>query len=218
MFWDNVAWIYDVFANVINRKANRALCETVERMISPADEVLECACGTGLLTGVIAPRCRTIVATDFSAKMLKRAKKKCGKYSNVRFEQADILRLPYADERFDLVIAANVIHLLDEPYRALRELDRVCRRGGRIIIPTYMNQTDRGTTNGVSDAIGKAGADFKREFTLATYRRFFAEAGYTDTSYTMCGGRIPCAVAVLRIPRGGTRTLEWRSLQRNSDS
>lgn len=108
------------------------------------------------------------------------------------------MNLGYPDGSFDLVVAANVIHLLDEPYRALRELDRVCRPGGRLVIPTYMNQTDKGTTNGVSNAIGKAGADFKREFTLESYKRFFADAGYTDASYTFCEGRIPCAVAVLK--------------------
>ena len=77
-------------------------------------------------------------------------------------------------------------------------LSRVCRPGGRLIIPTYMNRTDKGTTNSVSDAIGKAGANFKREFTLDTYKQFFADAGYIDASYTMCSGRIPCAVAILR--------------------
>ena len=91
-----------------------------------------------------------------------------------------------------------MIHLLDEPYRALAEFERVCRRGGRIIIPTYMNRTDRGGTNRVSGVIGRAGADFKREFTLESYRQFFADAGYTDAGYTLCQGRIPCAVAVLR--------------------
>ena len=58
MFWDNVAWLYDIFADGINRKANRALCAAVGELISPADDVLECACGTGLLTTVIAPPCR----------------------------------------------------------------------------------------------------------------------------------------------------------------
>ena len=53
MFWDHVAWAYDIFANVINRTANKALCAAVERLISPSDDVLECACGTGLLTGVL---------------------------------------------------------------------------------------------------------------------------------------------------------------------
>lgn len=170
----------------------------VAGLISPTDDVLECACGTGLLSGVIAKRCKSLTATDFSAKMLARARKKYGHYPHVRFEQADILHLPYSDAHFDAVVAANVIHLLDNPHQALRELDRVCKPGGKLIIPTYMNRTGKGKTNRVSGVIGKAGADFKREFTLETYRQFFADAGYTDVQYTMCEGRIPCAVALIR--------------------
>lgn len=60
-----------------------------------------------------------------------------------------------------------------------------------------MNRTDRGGTNRVSGVIVSE-ADFKREFTLESYRQFFADAGYTDAGYTLCQGRIPCAVAVLR--------------------
>ena len=198
MFWDRVAWVYDVFANGINRRANRAMCAAVAAHIRPEDEVLECACGTGLLTGVIAARCRALTATDFSEKMLAQAERKYANCRNVRFAQADITKLDYPDGRFDAVVAANVIHLLDEPLQALQELDRVCRPGGRLIIPTYMNRTDKGTTNRVSGAIGRAGADFKREFTLESYQAFFAAAGYTDARYTLCEGRIPCAVAVLQ--------------------
>lgn len=197
MFWDNVACVYDIFAEIINRKANKKLCAEVQNLISADENILECACGTGLLTGVIAPKCKSITATDFSIKMLKRAEKKCAKFGNVKFEQADILNLAYPDGYFDTVVAANVIHLLDEPYRALSELDRVCKTGGKIIIPTYMNQTDKGTTNNVSDVLGKAGADFKREFTLETYKQFFAAAGYTNVRYIMCEGKVPCAVAVI---------------------
>ena len=198
MFWDRVAWGYDVFANGINRRANRAMCAAVAEQIEPEDEVLECACGTGLLTGVIAARCRALTATDFSEKMLAQAERKYANCRNVRFAQADITKLDYPDGRFDAVVAANVIHLLDEPLQALRELDRVCRPGGRLIIPTYMNRTAKGTTNRVSGAIGRTGADFKREFTLESYQAFFAAAGYTDARYTLCEGRIPCAVAVLK--------------------
>ena len=109
MFWDNIAWVYDIFADGINRKANRKLCKVVAGLISPTDDVLECACGTGLLSGVIAKRCKSLTATDFSAKMLTRARKKYGQYPHVQFEQADILHLPYPDARFDAVVAANVI-------------------------------------------------------------------------------------------------------------
>ena len=133
MFWDNVAGVYDLFADIFNKETHKALIAAVSSRITPDDAVLECACGTGLLTGAIAKRCRTLLATDFSANMLKRAKKKYGALPNVTFRQADILHLDEPDGQFDAVVAANVIHLLDEPYKALAELDRVCRSGGTII-------------------------------------------------------------------------------------
>ena len=137
MFWDRVAWVYDVFANGINRRANRAMCAAVAAHIGPEDEVLEYACGTGLLTGVIAARCRALTATDFSEKMLAQAERKYANCRNVRFAQADITKLDYPDGRFDAVVAANVIHLLDEPLQALRELDRVCRPGRRDFFASF---------------------------------------------------------------------------------
>ena len=131
MFWDRAAGIYDLFANVWNKKTHGALCAYVEAQISPADEVLECACGTGLLTEGIAAKCKRLVATDFSEKMLEKAEKKCGKFGNVTFKRENILQIGEPDGRFDTVVAANVIHLLDEPFWALAELDRVCRGAGK---------------------------------------------------------------------------------------
>ena len=90
-----------------------------------------------------------------------------------------------------------MIHLLDEPMKALNELDRVCRQGGRLIIPTYMNRDKKGNTSGFAAAVGKAGADFKRQFTVESYRQFFRDAGYRDVSVQLAEGRIPCAVAVM---------------------
>jgi len=67
-----------------------------------------------------------------------------------------------------------------------------------LIIPTYMNKDDKGKTNGFSGAVGKAGADFKRQFTMESYRQFFLDAGYPDVKVSLADGRIPCAVAVMR--------------------
>lgn len=198
MFWDRVAGVYDIFANFINAKTHRVLCEKVAELIESSDEVLECACGTGLLTSAVALRCHSLVATDFSKNMLKRTEKKCAAYPNVTVQEANILKLDFLDESFDKVIAGNVIHLLDEPYKALSELDRVCKSGGQIIIPTYMNKGDDGKEGAWSEAVGKVGANFKREFTFASYQAFFAEAGYEDVNYTKIEGRIPCALAVIR--------------------
>ena len=198
MFWDNVAGVYDVFVNVINRKTHQKLRRIVSSLIEPDDTVLECACGTGLLSAVIAPKCRQLTATDFSEKMLKKAEKNCRTFRNITYAQADITALSFADGFFDKVVAGNVIHLLDNPVTALRELNRVCKDGGMLIIPTYMNKDDKGKTSGFAGAVGKAGADFKRQFTVESYRQFFLDAGYPDVKVFLADGRIPCAAAVMR--------------------
>lgn len=198
MFWDHVAGVYDIFTNIINIKTHKGLCARVAEEISATDEVLECACGTGLLSGVIARKCKRLVATDFSPKMLKKAGKKYRSYTNIEFKEGNILQIEYPDEHFDIVVAANVIHLLDEPYKALAELDRVCRKGGKIILPTYMNKNEKGKTSQFANVVGKAGADFKRQFTFDTYKQFIKEAGYTNVDYSWIDGKIPCAVAVIK--------------------
>lgn len=197
MFWDRVAGVYDLFVNVINGKTHKELRRIVADLIEPEDVVLECACGTGLLSTVIAEKCKQLIATDFAPKMLKRAEKNCEEYNNVVFRQANILSLDFQDGSFDKVVAGNVIHLLDEPLKALKELDRVCRPGGMLIIPTYMNKDRKGKTSGFASVVGKAGADFKRQFTVESYRQFFLDAGYEDVQITLAEGRIPCAVAVM---------------------
>jgi len=198
VFWDRVAGVYDVFANVINRKTHQKLKEIVSDLIEPDDTVLECACGTGLLSAVIAEKCRKLTATDFSEKMLKKAEKNCRAFRNITYAQADITVLSFPDSSFDKVVAGNVIHLLDNPLTALSELNRVCKDGGMLIIPTYMNRNDKGKTSSFAGAVGKAGADFKRQFTMESYRQFFLDAGYPDVKVSLADGRIPCAVAVMR--------------------
>ena len=198
MFWDRVAFVYDIFANIINKKVHKKLKEIVANEITKDDDVLECACGTGMLTKVVAPKSKSIIATDFSSKMLKRAKKKCKKYNNVEFMNANIMKLDFDDNSFDIVIAANVIHLLDDPIKAINELDRVCKENGKIIIPTYMNKDDNGNTSGFAKRVGKAGADFKRQFTYDSYKEFFNELGYRNVEYTMINGKVPCCVAVIK--------------------
>ena len=67
-----------------------------------------------------------------------------------------------------------------------------------MIIPTYMNKDSKGKTSGFARTVGKAGADFKRQFTLDSYRKFFLDAGYPDVQIILADGRIPCAVAVMK--------------------
>ena len=109
MFWDFAAGFYQIFEDIINGKVNRALCEAVAAQIQPQDIVLECACGTGMISKVIAPRCRHLTATDFSVGMLRQTKKTCAAFRNVTVKKADILHLKAPDHCFDAVVAGNVI-------------------------------------------------------------------------------------------------------------
>jgi len=199
MFWDKVAGVYDIFVRIINKKTHKMLIKKTVSLFTDQDEVLECACGTGMLSAPVAGVCRHLTATDFSENMLKRAKKNCRESDNISFTQADIMNLPFDDNSFDKVVAANVIHLLDEPMKALCELRRVCRNGGQLIIPTYINRTKGGKTSGFAKTVGKAGADFKRQFTFDNYKEFFADAGFQKADYTFIDGKIPCALAVITI-------------------
>ena len=198
MFWDKVSGVYDLFGNIYNGKVNREMCRIVSAEIGPEDDVLECACGTGMISVYAAAKCHHLIATDYAEGMLRETRKKLINMTNTEVRKADITHLEFADESFDIVIAGNVIHLLEEPYTALKELDRVCRKGGKLIIPTYVNKDDTGKESTFSKTVGKAGADFKRQFTFGNYRSFFTDAGYTDIVVHEIRGRVSCAVAVIR--------------------
>ncbi len=197
MFWDKIAGLYDLFENIYNRKVYTGTGKKVAEYINSEDEVLECACGTGAISIYIAEKCKKLIATDFADGMLNQASKKCRHFKNVTFLKADITKLEFADNSFDKVVAGNVIHLLPEPEKALEELKRVTKTGGTIIIPTYINMS-KGTGTIAVKFIEKLGASFKRQFNLESYKQFFADMGYSDVTYEVVDGRMPCAVAVIQ--------------------
>lgn len=196
MFWDKVSAFYDLFEILYNGKVYRGLGKKVAEEIEKDDIVLECACGTGAISQYIAPKCKQLIATDFSEGMLKRTSRKCRRYKNVKIKRADMTQLKYRDNRFDKVVAGNVIHLLDNPHTAIKELERVCKAGGKIIIPTYINASDATNKKAVR-LLEAAGADFKRQFDINSYRKFFESAGYEKVEYHIIQGRMPCAVAII---------------------
>ena len=194
MFWDRVAPLYDAFENTVNRASYEGTALAVGQMIGPGDEVLECACGTGAISAAIAPVCARLVATDYSEGMLKQARKKLARFPHVVVEQADITDLHYADDSFDAVVAGNVIHLLPEPGDALKELKRVVRPGGTIIVPTYVIPKKRVHTMFLR-LISRFGVHFQERFDPASYRAFFERMGCTGVTYRVVRGRIPCVIA-----------------------
>ena len=198
MFWNKISPLYDLFENVYNHRVYVDTGKRVADFIEPTDVVLECACGTGAITVCIAPKCRRLIATDFASGMLKQAARKCRKLSNVSFRRVDITNIKCRNDRFDKVVAGNVIHLLPDPGKALAELERVVTPGGKIIIPTYINMSKRSAGLAVK-FVELLGADFKKQFDLDSYKSFFEEMGYDNVEYHVVDGRMPCAIAVIKI-------------------
>ncbi|MBR3421905.1 MAG: class I SAM-dependent methyltransferase [Ruminococcus sp.] len=196
MIWDKVAPLYDMFETLSNNKVFNGTGRVVAEEISADDCVLECACGTGAISKFIAPKCRELIATDMSEKMLRETYMKCRAFGNVRLGRSDIMHLRFRDGRFDKVVAGNVIHLLDDPYGALAELLRVCKSGGKVIIPTYIN-SDNNSLRTAQSVLEKVGFEFKSEFDIESYKAFFSGAGLTDVEYRVVEGNCPCAVAII---------------------
>ena len=100
----------------------------------------------------------------------------------------------YADDSFDAVVAGNVIHLLPESGDALKELKRVVRPGGTIIVPTYVIPKKRAHTMFLR-VISRFGVHFQEHFDPVSYRAFFERMGCTGVTYRVVRGRIPCVIA-----------------------
>lgn len=104
--------------------------------LGPNDAVLDVACGPGLVACALAPLVKTMRGLDVVDAMLEQATSRAAKagLGNVAFEKGDATRLPFPDESFDRVITRYSLHHLLEPEITLREMARVCRKGGTITV------------------------------------------------------------------------------------
>ena len=200
MFWDKVSGVYDLFENIYNKSVYQSTGESVAKYIKNTDRVLECAWGTGAISIFIAPVCKELLVTDYSVGMLKQAKKKLKNYDNIEYKMVDITDIEAEDNTFDVVVAGSVIHLLPDPQRAMRELTRVCKDGGRLVIPTYING-DEGTNKLAVKFLEKLGASFKCQFDAESYEKFFEDMGYKNVTYEVVRGRMSCDIAVIDIKK-----------------
>lgn len=102
------------------------------------DQVLDCATGTGDLAiefkRTVGPN-GSVIGTDFCKEMLEPAPAKAkALHLDIRFEQADVTQLQYADNQFDVTSISFGIRNVSDPVRALREMARVTKPGGRVMV------------------------------------------------------------------------------------
>ena len=201
-FWDRWAGFYDL-AERTNRTAVEGILRAVVKRIPAGADVLECAAGTGAISIAAASRAGHVLCTDMSLPMLERAKTKAARLglANISFERRDLLSLPDPDDWYDVTVAANVLHLRPAPEDAVRELWRVTRPGGLLLLPTFLQgEGGWGFTNILIPAYQLAGFRPKHRFTRRSYREMIDGCGLGRADYILVKGRLPAGLAVLQKP------------------
>lgn len=104
----------------------------------PGMKVLDCATGTGDLAiefkNAVGPEGQ-VIGTDFCEEMLLPAPAKAQAQNlEIKFEQADVMNLPYPDAQFDIVSISFGIRNVSDPVKALKEMARVTKPGGYVMI------------------------------------------------------------------------------------
>ena len=92
--------------------------------------------GDGATAQLLAPHARSITCVDVSETLVAAARVRLAGHPNVRCEAADLHALPFADASFDQILLLNVLTHLRAPARAIAELGRVLRPGGRLALVT----------------------------------------------------------------------------------
>lgn len=114
------------------------LRETLKRMeVRPAEELLDVGCGTGAMMRALSERVPGVVLTgvDPSRPMLDVARRRHPGAGDLREGRAE--HLPFPDNRFDVVTSVSVLHYLRQPHAALREMARVLKPGGRLVLTDW---------------------------------------------------------------------------------
>lgn len=137
--FDRIARIYDPLNSLmtagLHHRWRRRAADLAQ--LAPGARALDVACGTGDLAIELASRVGPggeVVACDFSEKMLELARAKSADRPTIRFEWANALELPYADDEFAAATVGFGVRNFSDLERGLSELRRVVRPGGHVVI------------------------------------------------------------------------------------
>jgi len=137
---DFVARVYEKLASTYDFTFGPTLhpgrVQALHRMgIKKDDRVLEVGVGTGI-NATLYPRDCAVTGIDLSDSMLEKARERVARkgITNVRLLEMDAADMKFADGSFDIVYAPYLISVVPDPVAVVREMVRVCRPGGKIIV------------------------------------------------------------------------------------
>ena len=134
--FDEVAPHYDRTNTVLSLGNDQLWRIATTRAVAPrpGQRILDLAAGTGASSVSFARSGAEVVAADFSPGMIAEGKRRHGGIPNLSFVEADATALPFADDEFDTVTISFGLRNVVEPKKALAELLRVTKPGGRLVI------------------------------------------------------------------------------------
>ncbi len=140
--YQQIAGVYDF---IFGPTLHPGRLEAIQKMrIHPGDAVLEVGVGTGINLSLY-PRSCTITGIDLSSKMLEKAQKRIAskRLGHCQVMEMDAEQMAFPDDAFDVVYAPYVISVVPDPVKVAREMYRVCRPGGRVVILNHFKSTNR---------------------------------------------------------------------------
>ncbi len=108
--------------------------------------IVDVPCGGGVAFRALTPdQDVRYIAADLSPKMLKRAERRARARSlnQIEIVPADLTELPFADDEADLFLSYSGLHMIDDPEKAVREIARCLKPGGRLIGTTFFDDGSR---------------------------------------------------------------------------
>jgi len=196
-FWDFCAPFYDIGAKA-NGQAYREMLKIVLELVPQGVSVLEAAAGTGAISLAVADKASRVLCTDLSDNMLKVAKRKATKAgaANVMVVNRSIYDLGEPDGSYDVVVASQVLNLLDEPEKAAAELRRAAK--SMVIVTTPYIKNLRGIGGAIIQAYKLLGLSPKSEFDSKAFEMSLPEIGFCGCEIIQLEGRVPMGIAVWR--------------------
>ena len=148
--------------------------------LDPDCEVLDVACGPGILACAVAAHARHVMGADLTPAMIEqaRARQAAAGLQNLDWRVADATALPFEDDSFDRVTTRYSFHHMPDPSAALAEMRRVCRPGGRLIV---IDATPSPESQEAYDAMERLrDSSHTSALTLDQLRRLGREAGLQE--------------------------------------
>lgn len=137
--FDEVSPRYDLINDVLTVGNDRLWRVATTKALAPRKgmRVLDLAAGTGTSSAAIAAHGAHVVAADFSEGMLTEGRRRHAGNDLIEFRWADATQLPFEDDAFDAATISYGLRNVNDPKAALREMHRVVKPGGRVVIAEF---------------------------------------------------------------------------------